>query len=239
MQGLNHLFPVGDCPGLDTLGDKFVDEPARVVFGFVRCLQPPADAAGLGEVCMRRLVGARPLRIIRPGPPFTPVVQVSENIKILLPPRGAGIVGLAPVQLRARDHEVQFMMRGVGMPHPQDIILIRLQSGEGHGFKAVHELVFHLRRDVFARRPGEHAGSELPDALLRVDELLCGLGIPSQHGWGRFFPPRIIHPQQVVHRTAPRAFSMRKHLHIHGYFRSSRRIASSRMTTWIVSSPFL
>lgn len=238
MERRDHVGPVGDHAGFDALADVLVDKFARVFPG-VFFYPAPTLEPGLVKVCVRRFVRPCALWVVRPRPSLAPIEIIAEDVIIFLPAWGARVVRLARGKLHTRDHEVQLMMLGMRMAHPQDVVLVRLQSGEGHGFKAVHELVFHLRRDVLARRPGEHAGGEFPHTLLRINEFFRGIGIPPQHSRGRFLPPRIIHPQQVVHRADARAFAMRKHLHIHGYFRSSRRIASSRKTTWIVSSPFL
>jgi len=69
-----HQFvAIGHDAGLDSLGDVFVDELARVFLLVVRGSLSPTDAARMGQVRMRRLVGARSLGIVRPGPALAPV----------------------------------------------------------------------------------------------------------------------------------------------------------------------
>jgi hypothetical protein len=177
MERRDHVGSVGDHAGLDALADVFVDKFARVFLGVFCCTAPTLEP-GLIKVCVRRFVRPCSFRVVRPRPSFAPIEIIAKDVIIFLPAWGARVVRLARGKLHTRDHEVQLMMLGMRMAHPQDVVLVWLQSGEGHGFKAVHEFGFHLRRYVLARRPGEHASGELPHALLRIDEFFRGIGIP-------------------------------------------------------------
>jgi len=110
-------------------------------------------------------------RIVRPGPTFTVIVQVPEHVEVLLPARRAGIEGLAAREFHAGDDEMELMMPGMVVPHPEDIALIRLQAGKGHGLEVVHDACFLLGRHDFVRMPGKDPGRELPFGVQGVDQL--------------------------------------------------------------------
>ena len=55
---------------------------------------------------------------------------------------------------------MQFMVSGMGMPYPQNISLVRFQSGEGHAFKGVHDFLFLCLADLLIRVPRQNTGSE-------------------------------------------------------------------------------
>ena len=65
---------------------------------------------------------------------------------MLLPAGRAGIERFAAGQLHTRNHKVQFVMPRMNVPHPEDIALIRLQSGKSQDFKIVHDALLLLRR---------------------------------------------------------------------------------------------
>jgi len=65
---------------------------------------------------------------------------------------------------------MQLMVPGVAVTHPEDVVAIRLQPGEGRALKVVHEPLFLLRRHGVLRPPRKGACRELPCALLGVDE---------------------------------------------------------------------
>lgn len=65
-------------------------------------------------------------RIVGPGPALTVIVQVTEQVKMLLPAGRAGIECLAGGKFHARNHKVQLVVPGMNMPHPEDIALILL-----------------------------------------------------------------------------------------------------------------
>lgn len=186
----------------------------------------------MGKVCVRWLIRSRTFRIVRSRPSLTPVVEVPEDIKVLLPTRRAWVVRFARGKFHAWDDKMEFVMLCMGMPHPENVILIRLKRSKGHRLKRLHQFFFHLRCDFFARRPREHSGCELPFTVLGVDQLFCGFRISAQNFRGIFFAPRVIHAKEVIHGPTSPAFPMREHFHVHyGSLFSSRRRASRRLTT--------
>lgn len=52
---------------------------------------------------------------------------------------------------------MQFMVPGVAVAHPEDVVAIRLQPGEGRALKIVHETLFLLRRHGVLWPPGKGA----------------------------------------------------------------------------------
>lgn len=132
---------------------------------------------------MFRRVQAGTGRIVRSGPAFPVVVQVAEHIKVFLPAGRTGVERLAAGKLHTRNDEVQLMVSGVGVPHPQNVALIRLQAREGHFFKIVHHPLFLFRRHRVVRVPGKHPGGELPFGVQRVDKVTGGFHFPAQDFW--------------------------------------------------------
>lgn len=63
-------------------------------------------------------------RIIRAGPAFTPVEQISKNIKVLLPAGRTGVKILSAGKLQTRNQKMQLMMPRMGMTNPENIALI-------------------------------------------------------------------------------------------------------------------
>lgn len=127
---------------------------------------------------------------------------------------------------------MQLMVPGVAVAHPEDVVAIRLQPGEGRALKVVHEPLLLLRRHCVLRPPRESACRELPFAFLGVDEVARHIRIAPQDHGRRFCAAWVIHAQQVVHRPASRPFAVGEELQVHGPCSFSSRItASSRMMT--------
>ena len=151
---LEHVFAAADKPLLDigphVVVNGFLGSGA-VVLGW--CFAP-TEQAGIVQIGMFRRVQAGAGRVVRPGPAFPVIVQVAEHVEMLLPTGRTGIERLAAGKFHTRNDEVQFMVVCVGMPHPQDIVLIRLQAREGDLFKVVHDSLFLFRRHRIVRVPG-------------------------------------------------------------------------------------
>lgn len=241
VQGLHQFRPVADHAGLDALGDEVVDQLARILLLILGRGLPPADAPGAGQIRVRGTVWPNALRVVWPGPAFAPVEEVPENVEVLLPAGRTGIEGLARGQFQARDDEVQLVMPGVGVPNPEDVVLVGFQTGEGNGLEGIHDLAFLFRRDLLAGRPAQHAGGELPGAILGVNELHGDVGVATQNAGRRVlsaWPAWVVTAQQVADGIGPGPLAVRKDLHIHGgSLRASRRSASSWVTTSMVSMP--
>ena len=157
--------------------------------------------------------------VIGPRPALAQIVQVTEWVEILLPTRWAGIEGFAAVQLHAGNDKVQFMVPGVAVSYPQNIALVSVQSGEGHGFKIVHDPLFLLRRHHIIGMPREHPSGETPFGLQGVDERARCFHITAQHLRWMLHTPRVIHTHKVarwgIAGICRVAASVGKNLHIH------------------------
>jgi len=107
-------------------------------------------------------------------------------------------------------------MPGMVMPHPEDIALIRLQAGKGHGLEVVHDARFLLGRHDFVRMPGKDPGRELPFGVQGVDQVSGQLMIAAQHLGRMLVPVRVVRPHQVACRPIPGPLAVREDLHVHG-----------------------
>jgi len=103
---------------------------------------------------------------------FTP--QVIERLF-------CGISGRADVQafpgakLNAGRHKMQLVMPGMGMPDPENVVLIDFKPRERDLFKAIHEFLLHFRRDLLLRGERQYAGSVFVPEIERVDEITGSL----------------------------------------------------------------
>ena len=48
---------------------------------------------------------------------------------------------------------MQFVMSGMAVPYPEDVVLIRSQAGEGDGLEVVHHLAFFFWSNEVFRSP--------------------------------------------------------------------------------------
>ena len=204
------------------------DDLARVFLGIQAVAKPP----GVVQVRMSGLDCPLALRIIRACPALAPVMQVAQRVEVLLPAGRKRVERLACGQFHPRCDEVQFMVPGVAVAHPEDVIAIRLQPGESRALKVVHEPLFLLRRHGVLRPPRQGACRKLPGALLGVDEVARHVRVAPQDHGGCFCAAWVVQAQQIVHRPPARAFAVREELQVHGPRSfSSRSTASSRMMT--------
>ncbi len=120
-------------------------------------------------------------RVVGSGPALAVVVQIAERVKMLLPAGRTGIECLAAGKFHTRNHKVQLVVPGMNVPHPENVALIRLQSGKGQGFEIVHDALFLLRRHLVVRVPRKCPGGETPFGVQRVDERARNLRVAAQH----------------------------------------------------------
>ena len=179
------------------------DEPRPVQIGMVGCM----DAGSRG--------------IVRTCPSFRDVQKVAEDIEGFLPAGRTGIERLSASEFHARDDEMQFRMPRVSVPYPENIPLVVLQSGEGHGLETVHDLSFLLRRDDIVGMPGKDTSRELPCRVQRVDELPGKGYIPSQNLRRTFLSAGVIHPHKVMSGRVASTFPVWEYLHVHVSFSTS------------------
>lgn len=103
---------------------------------------------------------AGPVRVCRVSQTVPGVDLAPEVIELLFCPLSgrADVQAFARGQLDPWGDEMQLMMAGMGMADPEDIVLVRFQTGEGEPLKAVHDGPFDLRGDGFPWSEGQHAG---------------------------------------------------------------------------------
>lgn len=101
-----------------------------------------------------------------------------------------GISGRADVQafpsakLNAGRHKMQLVMSGMGMPDPENVVLIGFKPGERDLLKAIHELLLHFRRDLLLWGERQHTRSVFVPEIERVDEVAGSLrGSPKYFRW--------------------------------------------------------
>ena len=81
-----------------------------------------ALAPCIDQACIPRLPCPGASGIVGPSPSFPFVKEISQNIELFLPPRRERVEGLAGAQFHAWNYKVQFMVAGVVMSHPKNIV---------------------------------------------------------------------------------------------------------------------
>ncbi len=81
------------------------------------------------------------------------VIKVAEWTELFLPAGRKRVERLASGKLHAGDDKMQLVMSGMGMPYPQNIVLVGLHPGEGDGLEIIHDLYFLLWRNRVLRSP--------------------------------------------------------------------------------------
>ena len=155
-------------------------------------------------------------RVVRSGPALAVIVQVAEQVKMLLPAGWARVERFAAGKLHTRNHKVQFVMPGMNMPHPEDIALIRLQSGKGQGLKIVHDALLLLLRHRVVGVPRKCPGGETPFGVQRVDERPRHLRVAAQHIRQMGVASGVVFAHKIVGGAFARTLAVRKDLHVHG-----------------------
>lgn len=100
------------------------------------------------------------VRVCRVSQTVPGVDFASEVIELFFrPPSGrADVQALSRGQLDPWGDEMQFMMPGMVMADPEDIVLVRFQTGESELLEAVHDGLFNFRGDGLTWSEGQHAG---------------------------------------------------------------------------------
>lgn len=178
-------------------------------------LSSPAQQTRRMEIRIARRTQARPLRIIRSGPTFPDIVQITKHIEILLPAGRAGIEGPAAGKLHARNHKMQLMMPGVAVSNPENCPLIFLHPGKGDSLEIIHDASLLFRRHRIVGMPGKNPGREPPCRVQRINQRPRPLHVATQDFRRMRVPARIVRPYQITCGGASVSPSMRKHLHIH------------------------
>jgi hypothetical protein len=230
-QGGQNILPTLDKPLLQ-LGGK-ISMNGLLGLGAIILVRrfAPAEQSCPVQVGVFRGMQTRPGRIVRSGPAFLEVVQVAEYAESLFPARREGVKSLAARQLKARHDKMQFVMPGVTVPNPEDIALIRFQTGKGDFFKIVHNALFLLRRNFVVRVPGKNARREFPLPVYAVDKVTGHVRIAAQNFRRRFLSAGIIHAHKIAGGHGAVALAVRKELYVHGSSFSSRSKQARAIST--------
>ncbi len=135
---------------------------------------------------------------------------------MLLPAGRAGIERFAAGQFHTRNHKVQLVVPSMNMPYPEDIALIRFQSGKGQSLKIVHDALLLLWRHGIVGMPRQRSGGETPCGVQRVDERPCHFWVAAQHVRQVGVTSGVVLAHKVVGGAFARALSVREDFHVHG-----------------------
>lgn len=105
---------------------------------------------------------------------------------------------------------MQLVVATVGMLNPQNIVLIQFQASEGHPLEIIHQRFFFLRTHRLTRSPRQNTCRVLPSPLLGINERTGHVRVASENFGRRLGTSRIVQPQEVMHRSPPRALAMRE-----------------------------
>lgn len=214
-QGLEHARPVFDLPLLKTRLEIGMHGILGLGPVILAGRFAPAEQAGIMQVGLFRRMQSGAGRVVRSGPALPVVVKVAEHIKVFLPAGRTGIKRLAAGKLHARNNKVQFVMIGVYVPHPENIALVRLQSGKGHALKVVHHPLFLFRRHRVVRVPGEHPGGELPLVVQGIYQGAGLLRVAAQDFRRALVASGVVRAHKVAGRSPSRALAVREDFHVH------------------------
>jgi hypothetical protein len=108
---------------------------------------------------IRKAHVSRSRRVCRIGEAVFGVHHAAERIIEPLghAPWRMNVEAFAGHQFHAWCHKMQFMVPCMLVTYPQDAVAVRLQSREGHPFKAIHDGLLHRPRDDFSRCKAQHA----------------------------------------------------------------------------------
>ena len=215
LQSLNDVLPRADFSLLQKR-QHIVMHSLPVFLPLISAgLSAPAQQTRRMEIGMVRRTQARPLRIIRSGPAFPDIVQITKNIEILLPAGRTWIEGPVAGKLHARNHKMQLMMPSVAVPTPENCPLIFFQPGKGHSLEIIHNALFLFRRYRIFGMPGKNPGRKTPCRIQRINQGPRSLHVAAQDFRRMCVPARIVRPYQIARGGAAVSSSMRKNLHIH------------------------
>lgn len=189
------------------------------LFGFVAFILfdglSPAQKTGLEQAGMLRRIHASVSRIIRSGPALADIVQIAEHIEMLLPAGRAGIERLAAGKLHTRNDEMQLVVSGMAVPHPEDIALIRIQSGKGHSLKIIHDALFLLWGDDVGGMPRQDPGGETPCVVQRINQVAGHIHIAAQNFRRIAVTARIVGVDEILRGCKTSSSSVGEDLHQH------------------------
>ena len=111
---------------------------------------------------------------------------------------------------------MQFVVPGMAVPYPEDIVLVWLQTGEGGALKVIHQAFFLLRRDPVIMTPGTDTGAEFPFSGLGVNQGSGQFRVAAQNLRRPFGAAGVVQPQKIIDRAIAAALSVREDFYVHG-----------------------
>ena len=156
------------------------------------------------------------IRIVRTGPAVFVVQRVPKRRVERGPAGRRDVQRLAGRKLHARRHEMQFdpAAFGVRVPHPEAVILIGFEAGEGDALEFVHDLLLLGRARGVLAGERDDAARIAPLPIDAVDQLHRALGIAAQDLGRLMFAARLA--RDIADRAGSIAAAMREELDQHG-----------------------
>ncbi len=137
--------------------------------------------------------------ILRIGPAMLLVEHVPERIHGPLVAGRCDVEALARGELHARGAEVQFHPALMGVAHPEDVPLARLQPGKGHCLEGLHHLGLLCLARIVIRIEADDTGAVGPFVRIGVDQQTSALRVSAKHlrqriaGLGQDAPRLVTH----------------------------------------------
>jgi hypothetical protein len=181
-----------------------------------RGLLAPADEAGIVQVGVVGGANTGAGRVIGARPVFTLIVEVAQGVKIFLPAGWKSIEGFARGKFNPGDDEMQFMVSGMAVAYPKNVVLVWFHACEGNLLKVVHQFPFLFRAHGVFRPPGADPGCELPFAWLGIYQVAGHVLIAAQKCRRCVGPAWIICPHNVIDRAIAATLAVRKNFYKHG-----------------------
>lgn len=190
-----------------------------------------AEAEALMCPLWRSVKLCGPLRIVGTRPALGPVQRVPERRKGPFPTRRRDVECLAGGQLHPRRHEVKLdpPALGVLMPHPGDVVLLRVHARKGQTLEGVHGLLLLGFAGAILQGERQNAVGIAPLAFDAVDQVTGPVHIAPHHLGRRMLTPLAVVGDQIgsnlppaaaappgelnQHRRAARALSARRKAH--------------------------
>lgn len=109
---------------------------------------PPTLEACRMNIRMIRGTNPEASRIIRSCPAFTPVVHITQRVKVFLPSGRKGVEGLARGKFHPWNDKVQLVMPCMTVTYPKNGVLVWSKAREGGLLEVVHEPLFLFWRHM-------------------------------------------------------------------------------------------
>ncbi len=178
---------------IEALGNQMLDHAGSVFDLTIRdtIQQPVMDflpRITAPDILNDRRDIASAIRVLRVGPSKFLVQTIAKRV-ICAPRIGrCDVERMACVQHYPRHEEVQFNPIPMGMAHPQNVALVRPQSGESERFEFISNALLLILVGLVIAFESHHARGVAPSMLTTIDQLPCSLRIARQDFWLRIAP---------------------------------------------------